>query len=420
MSFQIRAYLSTSLSIGLTTAFCVCLAPRPSQGFSFPPLLQSSPGGASRASRASGVDPKVSFAEGQAALQSGDLATAEAAFRRVLSVDPQSGAAYANLGVIAMRRKEWDHALTLLQKAEKLEPKMAGIRLNIGLVKYRRGDYAGAVAPLASVVRDQPDSQQARYLLGLCHVFTEHYADAVADLEPLWPQMSNDFTYLYVLDIAAHNAGKNNLDEKALSRLVEVGAQTPEFHLILGKAYLNREEMDKAISELELAASGNPNLPYVHFSLGLAYMRKEDNDRAETEFRKDIALEPDLPDNYEQLGLLYLQMQKDDDAEHSFREALRYNPRQPASLLALGRLYQRQGKNREALAALDAAEKLVPGNQNVHFVRGQVLLRLGRREEAQAELATSRKLVDASLSKQREKYGDAPIPNPELKQPPQP
>jgi len=51
----------------------------------------------------------------------------------------RSGAAYANLGVIAMRRKEWDHALSLLQRAEKLEPKMAGIRLDIGLVKYRRG-----------------------------------------------------------------------------------------------------------------------------------------------------------------------------------------------------------------------------------------------------------------------------------------
>ena len=180
--------------------------------------------------------------------------TAETAFRRVLSVDPQSGAAYANLGVIAMRRKEWDHALSLLQKAEKLEPKMSGIRLNIGLVNYRRGDYAAAIAPLSSVVRDQPDSQQPRYLLGLCQVFTEHYADAVSTLEPLWPQLSNDVTYLYVLDIAAHGSGKSDLDEKALYRLVEIGGQSPEFHLILGKAYLNREEPDKAISELELAA----------------------------------------------------------------------------------------------------------------------------------------------------------------------
>ena len=294
MPFNLPARLLHTLSIVLTGAFCLCLGSPLSKGSSLPAHQQPSANGPSHPT---GVDPQASFAEGQAALQSGDLASAEAAFRRVLSVNPQSGAVYANLGVIAMRRKEWDHALTLLQKAEKLEPKMSGIRLNIGLVKYRRGDYAGAIVPLASVVRDQPDSQQARYLLGLCKVFTEHYSDAVAVLEPLWPQMSGDFTYLYVLDIAAHNAGKNDLDDKALSRLVEVGGETPEFHLILGKAYLNRDELDKAISELEIAASANASLPYVHFSLGLAYTRKEDKERAEAEFRKDIAIEPDLPDN---------------------------------------------------------------------------------------------------------------------------
>jgi tetratricopeptide (TPR) repeat protein len=362
--------------------------------------------------------PQTWFAQGQAALQSDDLASAEAAFRHVLSVDPQSGAAYANLGVIAMRRKQWDHALTLLSKAEKLAPKMAGIRLNIGLVKYRRGDYAGAIAPLSSVVRDQPDSQQARYLLGLCNVFTEHYADAVTVLDPLWEQMSSDFTYLYVLSIAAHSAQNTALDEKAMTRLVEVAANTPEFHLILGKAYLNREEIDKAISELELASAANTTLPYVHFSLGVAYMRKDDPERAEAEFKKDIALEPDLPDNYEQLGLLYLKQEKSADAESAFRQALRYNPRQATSLLNLGRLYQQEGKNREALVSLDAAEKLVPDNQSVHFVRGQVLLRLGRRAEAQTELDTSQKLLNASLAKQRERY-ENPVPNPELKQPPQ-
>src|SRR6266446_1132643 len=169
------------------------------------------------------ADLQKTFAEGEAALQRGKLDDAEAAFRKVLAADPRAGAAYANLGVIAMRRKDWDHALSLLQKAERLEPKMAGIRLDIGLVKYRSADYAGAIAPLASVIRDQPESQQARYLLGLCDVFTEHYADAVAALEPLWSRQSNDFMYLYVLGIAAHNANQKELDEKALSRLVEIG-----------------------------------------------------------------------------------------------------------------------------------------------------------------------------------------------------
>src|ERR1700722_8841790 len=227
------------------------------------------------------VEAAAAFARGQQALQTGDLATADASFRRVLTIDPQAAPAYANLGVIAMRRQQWDQALTLLQKAEKLDPKMTGIRLNIGLVKYRREAFAGAIPPLESVLRDQPNSTQARYLLGLCQLSPEAYADAAATLEPMWPTSSSDIMYLYALGIAAHRVGQKDLDDKAMSRLVEIGSDTPEFHLILGKAYLNRGESDRAIDELEKAEAANPDLPYVHFGLGVAYTKSEDNEHAE-------------------------------------------------------------------------------------------------------------------------------------------
>src|SRR5258708_18946391 len=225
------------------------------------------------------MDPQTWFAKGQAALQAGELDAAEAAFHRVLAADPRAGSAYANLGVIAMRRKDWEHAIKVLNRAEKLEPKMAGIRLNIGLVEYRRGNYAAAIAPLASVVRDQPDSQQARYLLGLCQVFSKRYAEAIPVLEPLWAEKSNDVLYLYLLDIAAVESVQKELDEKILKRMIAVGGGTAEFHLILGKAYLNRDEVPEATSELEQAAALNPNLPFVHMNLGVAYMRSGTDER---------------------------------------------------------------------------------------------------------------------------------------------
>src|SRR5437016_864776 len=81
------------------------------------------------------------FQHGQAALQANDLDTAEADFLNVLQADPKAAAAYVNLGVIQMRRKNWDKALKDLRHAEKLAPKMAGIRLNIGLAEYKSGNY---------------------------------------------------------------------------------------------------------------------------------------------------------------------------------------------------------------------------------------------------------------------------------------
>jgi tetratricopeptide (TPR) repeat protein len=358
------------------------------------------------------------FAEGEAALRSGDLQLAEKKFRAVIAVDPGSGSAYANLGVIAMRRKQWDHALALLQKAHKLEPQISGIELNIGLAQFRRANYAAAIEPLSSVLRDQPDSQQARYLLGLCQVFTEQYADAVATLEPLWSEMSADVMYLYVLDIAAQSAGEHDLDEKALKRMLQIGGNTAEYHLILAKAYLNREETDKALAELTQASAANPNVPFLHFNFGLAYVRAGDNDRAESEFRQDIAIQPDLPDNYEQLGFLYSHLQRNDEAEKSFRDALRYDPKRTAALLGLTKLYLQEQKYKQAVIAADAALKLAPDSQNGHFMRGQALVREGRRQEGLQELAAAQKLLDSRLDQDRTARRENRVPNPELTQQP--
>ena len=42
----------------------------------------------------------------------------------------------------------------------------------------------------------------------------------------------------------------------------------------MGKAHLNREEYDEAITELGLAAKADPKLAFVHFNLGVAFMKK--------------------------------------------------------------------------------------------------------------------------------------------------
>jgi Flp pilus assembly protein TadD len=359
------------------------------------------------------------FAEGQAALRDGNLDAAEEAFRRVLAADPRSGAAYSNLGVIAMRRKEWDRAITLLRKAETLEPKMTGIRLNIGLVEYRRGNYAAAIAPLASVLREQPDSEQARYLLGLCQVFSKHFAAAAKVLEPLWSLRSDDVLYLYLYDIAAVESGQKDLDERILRRMVEVGGQTAEYHLILGKAFLNRYEVAEAKAELELAATFNPNLPFLHMNLGITCMRLGDNERAEAEFRKDIELEPEVADNYEQLGVLFSRIQRDEDAEKAFHEALKRDGKNDDAYLGLAKLYQKQQKSVEALKMVDAALRLSPEIHGGHFLRGRILTKLGREKEAQAEFAAAQKAIDTRLNKERDALEEGPIPNPELTKQPQ-
>ena len=152
-----------------------------------------------------------------------------------MQLAPSDVGALVNLGVVEMRRRNWKQALAYLRQAEKLAPQVPGIRLNIGLAYYREGDYKSAIPPFESVLRDQPQSTQARHLLGLCYFFGERYADAARTLEPLWPASQNDLSYLYVLSVAAGNAGRHDLEEKALARLLEVSNDTPGLPFVDGK-----------------------------------------------------------------------------------------------------------------------------------------------------------------------------------------
>jgi len=362
---------------------------------------------------AQSVDPAQAFQRGQDALNHGRLDEAERSFRDVLTADPKSGAAYANLGVVYMRRKQWGKALEMLRQAEQLLPQVAGIRLNIGLAYYRQNEFVKATAPFESVLRDQPDAQQPRYLLGLCYFFAERWADAASTLEPLWGQESGQLPYLYVLSNAAHRAGRKDVDDRATAQLIKLGDGSPEYRLFVGKYHLNLNHYDQALAEFQAAEQANPRLPFVHFNLGLTYFKKQDYQRAREEFSKDAEVEPDLALNYEQLGDLYWTTQDDVRAEKSYREALRRDPKLVNSIVGLAKIYQRQNKYARALAELDEAAKIDDDRVDVHYMRGQLLNRLGRTEEGKKEL------LIAVRMKAKQEQQTAIVPSPELLQDPQ-
>jgi len=364
-------------------------------------------------------DSKKRFEAGEAALRAGKLDEAQDDFRQVLAMNPGSAAAYANLGVIHMRRKQWPQALEMLHKAERLVPSMTGVRLNIGLVYFRQNQFAAAIKPFESVVKRTPDSFQARYLLGLCYFFNDRWKDTISALEPLWAQASDQMNYLYVLGIAAYKAKDSATEEKALGRLVQIGENTPEYHLLMGKAHLNRGEDDEALKELETAAQADPKLPFVHFNLGLVYTHKQDYDRAREEFRKDIALEPDLPFAYEQLGGLEATVGNEDESAKNYRAALKLDRKLINSLMGLAKIEQQKQHYAAALQELDRVIALDSASAAAHYMRGQVLVRMGRDKEGREELARATKMLnERRAARHRELEGET-VPSPEVAREPE-
>jgi tetratricopeptide (TPR) repeat protein len=366
-------------------------------------------------------DPQKLFEAGEAALHAGKLDEAERAFQQVLAINPSVAGAYANLGVIHMRRKQWPQALEMLHKAEKLAPDMAGIRLNIGLVYYRQKNFAAAIGPFESVVRQTPGSYQARYLLGFCYFFNDRWADTVATLEPLWEQVSasDQLNYLYVLGRSAELSKNTALEEKAYTRMAEVGQDAPEFHMIMGKAHLNRGEYDDALRELETAAQADPKLPLVHYYLGMARVHEQDYELARAEFQKDLAVEPDAAYTYEQLGKVEATLQDEGEAAKDFGRAVKLDPQLAESRLGLAKIEERKKEYPAALAQLDEIIRLEKNNAGARYLRGQVLLHMGRGKEGREELAVATKMLNDQRAARHKELEGEPVASPELAREPQ-
>jgi tetratricopeptide (TPR) repeat protein len=316
--------------------------------------------------------------------------------------------------VVYIRDKKWDSALTMLQKAEKLNPAVAGIRLNIGLAEYRQGKFQEAILAFLSAIEGDATSDPARYLLGLCYFLTQDYGNAVSTLQGLEEVEWSDLNFLYVLAISAWEAKQPELEQRTMARLVEIGGNSPEFHWLMGKAHLNREEYDDAVKEFEFAAQRSPKLPFVHFSLGEAYLKKQQFEKAKTEFLEDARIEPDVAFNYDQLGGIESHQQHTKTAEEYFRHALSLDPKLASSQYQLARVYQQEGNSAKALEA-DALLELVPDNSSAHYLRGQILQRLGRTDEAKAEMRRATEISNAARNKRQQEL-EGGVPDPELMQ----
>jgi len=403
--------------------------------FCFPGILSAqsapaakAPSGAAQAESGTAQtagDPRKLFEAGEAALHAGKLEEAERDFRQVLAIDPDAAAAYANLGVIEMRRKHWPQALATLRKAEKLAPDgsglRAGIRLNIGLVYYRQRNYLEAIAPFESVVQQAPGSYQARYLLGFCYFFNGRWADTVTTLEPLWQRVAatDQLNYLYVLGRAAELSTNTALADKAYARMAEVGQGAPEFRMIVGKAHLNRGEYDDALRELQAAAHADPKLPLVHYYLGMTYVRKQDYEHARAEFQQDLAVEPDAAYVYEQLGKIESTLQDPAAAAKDFTRAVKLDPQLVESRMALAKIAEQKKQYPAALAQLDEIIRLDKSNASSHYLRGQVLLHMGREKEGRDELALAAKTLNQQRAARHQELEGETVASPELEREPQ-
>jgi tetratricopeptide (TPR) repeat protein len=110
-------------------------------------------------------DAVAAFYTSLAAIQAGVEVVAEEKMLHVAALVPQEPAAWANLGLLALRRTAFDLAAQRLQKARALAPENSQIQVLSGLVEHMQGRSEEARAYLQRAVALDPHHLKAVYAL---------------------------------------------------------------------------------------------------------------------------------------------------------------------------------------------------------------------------------------------------------------
>ena len=95
------------------------------------------------------------------ALEAGELAEAEAIFRRVLEKDPACGLAQHGLGMALLRQNEASEAMLVLGHASEVYPGQEAVHVGLSLAAFASQDFGRAQAAAREAVRLSPGSIDA-------------------------------------------------------------------------------------------------------------------------------------------------------------------------------------------------------------------------------------------------------------------
>lgn len=123
------------------------------------------------------------FVEACAAMDRGELQTAEHLFRQAVDLEPNMAAALTNLGNLVHRQGEHDEARRLYERALDHDPLQAEARYNLANLLADAGETELAISELRRVCAACPEFADAHYNLGLMLASVGGAAQAKQHLE---------------------------------------------------------------------------------------------------------------------------------------------------------------------------------------------------------------------------------------------
>lgn len=210
-----------------------------------------------------------SLKEAHQQFQTGLLAEAEQAYRRILINNPSCHRAAEGLALAALQKNNLADAIQFMQLATEIAPKMMVYRRNLGELLCRAGQLDAAIALHQLTIRIEPEQAENHFLLALAYnhkrqfqLAVHHYRIALSYDEHYGLAWNN-------LGASLENMGDKHQAKSAYQWAIRLNPQHAEAQNNLGAIHSEEGRIDEARTHFEAAIAARPEFIEAHYNLSL-------------------------------------------------------------------------------------------------------------------------------------------------------
>jgi tetratricopeptide (TPR) repeat protein len=315
------------------------------------------------------------------------------------------------------RAGEFDVADKLFSEALPLAPESANVNLDYAALRLQQGKATEAKSLAERAVQLAPDNAQAQYMLGSALFQQQDYAGAKEHLEKA-VVADGKFEIGYLLGITYIKLNDLNRATLLFNEMVAGLGDSPQIHVLFGRAYREGDYLDQAIEELRKAIKKDSNVKGAHYLAAMAYLERDGDSgfsEAMPELEAELKVNPDDARTHYMLGYIALKRHDPMQAEAELARAAKLDSENPDPLISLGQLYFDSARLPEAEKTFRRAIALTKdpsrnGYQvnRAHYSLGRILLQTGREDEGKKELQISAELREKPHP---ERHGTSGLPD---------
>ncbi len=320
----------------------------------------------------------------------GEYSKARPLLRQALQVNPSNAHAAYNLGLIALRLRDYKEAADTFERARESQLPAASpdqLTLAEATARFHLREY-GRTATLLKGVHGDRDYGYL-LLLGSAQALSGDLPSAVKTLQQAASTTPNDPQVYYRLALVFM---LGHLDHEAQNVLATGLRQIPKSPLLLFAEAVgsdSRGKLDDAVLSAKQSLDGDSRQAQVWALLGRLYAEMGQTDEALKAYGQAIALGADAETGVDRVQL-FIRLQRFPEAEAELHELAKRYPNSATVDRGFGKLYREERQFELAEKYLRHAILLNPDDAEAHFALGEVLRLTHRMDEARREFAIFR------------------------------